>query len=1347
MKPLMYPKPLRLATFVCLFIAIPFVQIFAQNECSTAVTLTSSTGCNNTNINLSSATESSGIPLGCAAAGTYNDFWYSFTAVSTSHTITLSNIGTRITAPRIQLYSGACGSLTSVACSSSPHTSLTQTSLTVGAVYYIRISQYGAFGGTGNYRADICITHPVAPPANDECANSTLLTSSISCTSTTGNLFYSTASSGVTTTCGTGTLYDVWYRFQATATTHAVSLSSLGASLTTSNTYIQVLSGYCGTYTSLGCGTAANRLKVNGLTAGTFYYVRIYTTATPTVIPSTAWTFNICVQNPPANDDCTGAVSLTAASTSTCTNTTGSLDMSTVSTPTVGCATGTNYDVWYSFTATAVTHTISLSNVGSAITAPRIQLYSAACGSLTSISCATGTSLTQAALTIGTNYYVRVSNNNTDPSATSGSNTGFSICVVSSTTPINDNCSSPMSITSSTVCNSISGTLFNATASTAGQITSSCGNNSSAADVWYSFVAQTAYPSIVFNNIGIPAASGGGASGNRAIVQLLSASSLCANAYTSLSCTLLTSTGSSTITTSSLNSGMGLTVGQTYYIRVFYNQSGTPASTWTFALCVQDPSPAAITLETSKSYINVTKNNGGGSIDVGDVLEIRSTLYLSSGTIDSLSFQDTLKAGAGLTYQSGTVALRTNEGKIYPIGSSAYSDATGDDAAHATGTGAGTDANIRIFMGVSPTSSRGGTAVATTTLPRGSGRHLVMATYRVQVTGVEGTRINFGGGSFRYRNQNTGLFTEVVFPRDSLIVYASPTVCPNAVSATNVIGDEFNGTFGIATGTGQTNRNASANTTYTFVNFTSGSPQDNFYGITNNTAAAGTTVTNTLAKPNAARVFNVWDISGDHTGAADENVGNPPCNSSLPVSATNPCGYMMVVNSSYRTSTAFEFNVANACPETYYEVSAWFKNVCYKCGADYDGTGSFYGGGDGIYIPTGTGDSSGVKPNIAIKVNNLDYYSTGDIQYQGLGGTQSASDGLNNWVKRAFVYKTDATTTSFSLSLRNNAPGAGGNDWAIDDISFKTCSPTLQMTPNASQTFCENGQVDMRVFVESYYNMYQYYEWERSTDGGNTWGPAPAVTGAQSFSYTSMGNGYRDTVSYPSLLATTSTAGHRYRIRVATTASGLSNSCAVFNTDETIVINLASSGCAVLPAELLKFNVELNGDKSVLTWKTKDESLKGYEVERSNDGVHFSFIGFVNAKGINRSETSYLFNDPVAVSGKVYYRLKMVSFATESNKYSNTLSVTLNPQQKFEITNLVNPFISTVNFQLTAFRNETVELQLTDALGHPIVNKKITVNKGANGVSFNVPQILARGSYLLRVVSPSGSVHKIIQKQ
>jgi hypothetical protein len=52
-----------------------------------------------------------------------------------------------------------------------------------------------------------------------------------------------------------------------------------------------------------------------------------------------------------------------------------------------------------------------------------------------------------------------------------------------------------------------------------------------------------------------------------------------------------------------------------------------------------------------------------------------------------------------------------------------------------------------------------------------------------------------------------------------------------------------------------------------------------------------------------------------------------------------------------------------------------------------------------------------------------------------------------------------------------------------------------------------------------------------------------------------------------------------------------------------------------------------------------------------------------------------------------------------------------------------------------------------DALGKPVVSKKMMINKGVNAISFNVPQYLSKGSYLLRVISASGSINKIIQKQ
>ena len=175
--------------------------------------------------------------------------------------------------------------------------------------------------------------------------------------------------------------------------------------------------------------------------------------------------------------------------------------------------------------------------------------------------------------------------------------------------------------------------------------------------------------------------------------------------------------------------------------------------------------------------------------------------------------------------------------------------------------------------------------------------------------------------------------------------------------------------------------------------------------------------------------------------------------------------------------------------------------------------------------------------------------------------------------------------------------------------------------------------------------------------------------------------------------------------------------------------------------------MQLHNETSVLTWTVKNENLNGYEIESSRDGIHFNTIGYVNAKAVTGDEANYSFNDPTPVTGKMYYRLKMVGKVTGNNKYSNTLSVTLLRTNELEISNLVNPFVSQVNFQLNAFRNEEVELLLMDALGKPVVSKKMMINKGVNAISFNVPQYLSKGSYLLRVISASGSINKIIQKQ
>src|SRR6185436_16282844 len=325
---------------------------------------------------------------------------------------------------------------------------------------------------------------------------------------------------------------------------------------------------------------------------------------------------------------------------------------------------------------------------------------------------------------------------------------------------------------------------------------------------------------------------------------------------------------------------------------------------------------------------------------------------------------------------------------------------------------------------------------------------IIMATYRVQVYSTYNQKINWGGGAFTYKDGSNMKLAS--FRNDSLVVYVSPGLCSSSLSSNNQVGIETNGTFGAASGSTPLVRNRAVSTavpSYTYKPFTvnSGGPNDYFYGIPNNTSSTFTTINTynkaTLGSSVPQRVFGHWDIIGDHTGASNTAKGNPPCDTTLPVSAANPCGYMLVVNAAYKTDTAFRSTITSLCPNTYYEISAWVRNICYKCGCDVNGIGASGAG----YIPFAANDSSGVPPNLAFQINGQDYYQTGNIYYTGTGPgiTQQASDTVNTWVKRGFVYKTGPSQTNFEFLIRNNAPGGGGNDWAIDDIAVSTCLPIM----------------------------------------------------------------------------------------------------------------------------------------------------------------------------------------------------------------------------------------------------------------------------------------------------------------
>ena len=1136
--------------FLCSFLFFFSQKIYAQapanNVCGSAVTLTPSlvTCSSPTAGTINNATQSSPAltTATCSGSTAPYDVWYKFTAVSTIQTITINNFGANFWSPEVAVYNGGVfpgtcptGAAATICCSntlSGVAVVTTATTFTVGNVYFIRVSDSWS-PHTSDAGFNICVTYPLSAVLQDACATAYLLTSGNSCSPTTGNLFNAAnaaAAGAPSGSCGApitaATTYDVWFRFQATSATHTVTLSNFGSSMTAANTYIETFGGTCAALgIALGCQTAATRQTLTGLTVGNFYYVRVYVKTNPNTATLAAWNFDICIQSQPANDECAGAVLLT--SNTTCTNTAGTLDLATANAATpIGCfAAGTYYDVWYRFIAVTPTHTITLSSLGAGITAQRIQLYSGNCGALTSITCVSGNTITQPGLIPGNVYYIRVANFNVNPSGMGVAN--FNICV----THTNDLCLGALQLTSASTCTNVTSTLLNATA-TAGL--PACGNSSSA-DVWFSFTAVSNFPVITLSNIGSNLNTAG------PLIQLFSGS--CGSLVPVGTC------AASPLNTAVNPGGTGLSINTVYYVRITTNtNTGTPVTgNWGFDICITNP--AAASVDYAKSYINVTDGTVGGTINTGDVLEIRATLVvaLPGGlgaptrvAIDSIAYYDTLFANKGFKLLKDSMAVRTNEGKLFrPSSSTYYTDAADADAAWITTAGAGTDTALRINMGEGATFLKRG-KLSNVSKPSNFGTTcIIMATYRVKVTAAYNTKINYGGGAFRYRDTITNTFYTINFPKDSLMVYSSPAACPDGLSPTNIVGDEGNGTFGTPAGLAPYFQSRStSNTKYSYAPFSSGNPADYFYSVANNTSATGSVV-QTVPKGDASRVFSVWDITGDHTGATNTAKGNPPCNLTLPISPANPCGYMLAVNAAYRTDVAFQYNFSGACTDTYYEISTWIKNICYRCGCDSNGVSA----GNTGYIPTAAGDSAGVRPNIAVQINGVDYYTTGDLLYQGLGGTNSGSDTLNKWVRRAFVYKTKPGETNFTLTLRNNAPGGGGNDWAMDDIGIRTCYPNMAYSPSATPAVCQGSTLTITDTVRSYYNTYVNYKWQRYTTATGVWADIAGASGTAT--PTLIGGVYQYVVSYtlPASSTTMANNGDLYRLTVATNLTNLANGC------------------------------------------------------------------------------------------------------------------------------------------------------------------------------------------------------------
>lgn len=720
---------------------------------------------------------------------------------------------------------------------------------------------------------------------------------------------------------------------------------------------------------------------------------------------------------------------------------------------------------------------------------------------------------------------------------------------------------------------------------------------------------------------------------------------------------------------------------------------------------------ACAQVQTGKSYINVSKNATGGTFEPGDTLEIRAAIAVgnfAAFSITRVRYNDTINGN--FTYIPNTLKILTNEGLVFR----SYSDVANDDAAMFNFT----NNTLRINLG-----NASGAATNTGNVTTGGGTInyndkpsfyngvcIMVASFRVKINnGVSyNSLVNMPGGAFRFIQSAANITAG--FSQNNIMVFQNLGVCPNFVGGNAVI--ENNGTFG--TGITQNRSSSAIVPGYTFINFAANQPNDGYYGIANNSSATGAT-NNGVAYPHASRVFSVWDIIGDHTGAASPTAGNP---------ATTPGtngGYMAVINASYATNPAIQQTVSNLCPSTYYDFSAWFRNICSKCSCDSNGRGALNALFNGPYPP-------GVKPNLTFQLNGIDYYTTGDLPYSGL------------WTKKGFTYLTGPAQTSFTLSIRNNSPGGGGNDWAVDDVTLATCEPNLALKYTPEFKGCAGALVDLSATIRCYFPNYIYYKWQKSTNGGVSW----FDTGVSGVGSPTMVSGqWEYTAVYPQFIAWQADSGHRYRTVVATTLSNLSNPNCSYSNNTNTFLNIIDCGI-ILNVNLKEFKGELVQNNAGINWTlVSGNNIKHFELEKSYDGTNFTqtaIVPFRYEGGIS----SYAFTDPEKTAGISFYRLRIV----DQNGlfiYSPVITVS-NKKIGFEIRMLTNPVSSYLSLDYILPAEGRAHFRLLDMFGNLVKQQSVTGRKGWNNARLEMGNGMAEGIYILSVSYNNTTINKRIVK-
>jgi hypothetical protein len=170
-----------------------------------------------------------------------------------------------------------------------------------------------------------------------------------------------------------------------------------------------------------------------------------------------------------------------------------------------------------------------------------------------------------------------------------------------------------------------------------------------------------------------------------------------------------------------------------------------------------------------------------------------------------------------------------------------------------------------------------------------------------------------------------------------------------------------------------------------------------------------------------------------------------------------------------------------------------------------------------------------------------------------------------------------------------------------------------------------------------------------------------------------------------------------------------------------------------LPVLVNSFTATLKKDIVSLDWSTSQEiNNKFFSIERSTNGISYTFLGNVNAAGNSSVLNKYHLNDLQPEDGTNYYRLSQTDFDGRRTNIE-VKRVTYKSAKDFSAT-IVNAGGGIINVAIHNAEAGMIQLKVVDMMGREVL--KETFNSGNGNTTHNIQ--LNQGTYVLVLANSRG---------